>query len=191
MDNPARPRRRILAGLGLTAVVAATIVGWAMTRHTAVGDGMTDEQHQVASCLDQYSDLELPTRDEPEQRLLLRDGPNWLRIYVSAPNKWIGTCQGGPQALMGSFATIMDDGPADQVRFYGGFDAVAKGHLLLGHAPAGVTGVDANLADGNTVHGHVDGDIFVVWAPGVRVLNSTVTAHRSDAADVTVPAPTE
>jgi len=48
------------------------------------------------------------------------------------------------------------------LRFFGGYDSVVKGHLLLGHMPTGATNIEARLATGQTVNGDHDGDIFVI-----------------------------
>jgi hypothetical protein len=153
-----------VAALLIVAVIAAWIIRSSSTDH--VPPWRATEEQQAAQCLEYYEELSLPVRAKPVERMLLRNERGWLRLYVSQPDSWLTACHGGPDGLTGSFGTIMQPGPPDKLRFFGGYDSVLKGHLLVGHMPTGGAFIEARLANGQTVKGEHDGDIFVIWAPG-------------------------
>jgi hypothetical protein len=141
------------------------------------------EQERIALCTRFEPGTEKPPAQPPVLRLLLRDGPNWLRVYrwqTSEPQ--IGVCQGGPDAWIVGFHTVMAEPDeaqpaADQLTFYGGVDAVVKARVLLGAVPPGATTIEARLPSGRTLAGQHDGVVFAVWAPGQEVEGAQVTAY--------------
>ncbi|WP_139337994.1 hypothetical protein [Micromonospora avicenniae] len=134
------------------------------------------EEQAAEHCLDNYAELNLPVRAKPVERILLRKEGGWLRVHVSEPDNFITACEGGPAGVQRSFGSIMGQGAPDKLRFFGGYDSVLEARLLLGHMPTGATSIEARLVSGQTIRGDHDGDIFVIWAPGVSVERAQVTA---------------
>jgi hypothetical protein len=114
--------------------------------------------------------------------MTLRDGDTWLHVYTLDAGRWIATCQGGPAAAGGGFGTIVSDGPDTRMRFHGGYDSVFKGHLLLGHPPSAATRVHATLASGEPLDAVIDGDLFLIWKPGVDIEGAQLVATSADSA---------
>ncbi|MBQ0907054.1 hypothetical protein KBX63_34770 [Micromonospora sp. U21] len=142
--------------------------------------------------MDNYAELSLPVKAKPVERILLRKEGGWLRVHVSEPDNWIHACEGGPAGMQRGFGCLMEQGPPDKLRFFGGYDSVLKARLLLGHLPTGATSIEARLVSGQTIRGDHDGDIFVIWAPGVSVEGAQVTATGSDGVIIaTTTAPSE
>lgn len=197
--GPSAPGNSKMAALVAVVVVAAVVVtaaaAWIIrTGQTSdVPPWRIAEEQQAALCLEHYEELNLPVKAKPVERMLLRKDGGWLRLYVSQPDNWVTACQGGPNGPMGNFGTLMEPGPVDKLRFFGGYDSVLKGHLLLGHMPTGATAIEARLANGQIVRGDHDSDIFVIWAPGgISVEGAQVTASTQDGVVIaTAAAPTE
>lgn len=179
-----------------TVTVVLTAAGvwiWRTEQANRVQPWRETEQQQAARCLEHYGELNLPVKAKPEERMLLRQNGAWLRLYVSKPDNWITACHGNLDGLTGNFGTIMDDGPADKLRFFGGYDSVLKAHLLLGHMPTGGAFIEARLPNGQTIKGSHDGDIFVIWPPaGIEIEGAQVTVSTQDGAIIaTANAPAE
>jgi hypothetical protein len=178
----------------VVAVLALTAAGsWIIraVQADAVPPWRMTEDQEAQRCLNDHTPS-AQVKGKPVEAMLLRKDGGWLRVYVSKPDNWIIACQGGPQALMSAFATVMEEETPGKLRFYGGYDSVLKGHLLLGKLPNGGAFVEARLADGRTVQGDQNGDIFVVWAPGVSVEGAQVTVTTQDRVVIaTAGAPSE
>ncbi|WP_210918666.1 hypothetical protein [Micromonospora sp. U21] len=179
--------------MAAVAVVAVT-VGWVWhsAQATDVPPWRVSEEQAAERCLDNYAELSLPVKAKPVERILLRKEGGWLRVHVSEPDNWIHACEGGPAGMQRGFGCLMEQGPPDKLRFFGGYDSVLKARLLLGHLPTGATSIEARLVSGQTIRGDHDGDIFVIWAPGVSVEGAQVTATGSDGVIIaTTTAPSE
>ncbi len=144
----------------------------------------------VAECRRLYGELNPTFRTLPAQRFEVRKGDQLLRVSVSAADEWISVCRSGPMGVDGVSGTRMSDGPDDQLRLFSSKGSMLEQDLLLGHVPAGATGIEARLASGETVTGDHDGEVFAIWAPGGDVAGAQVTAVGPGAAViVTTTAP--
>ena len=150
---------------------------------------LTDEQ-AGAACQRSLTELNGEAAGRLRQRFVSRDGDKQIRVYVSEPDKWISTCRLGASGVEETFGSVIDDGPHDRITFYGGADAVFKGHLLIGRLPARATSITASLPSGTTLTGTTDGNLFLIWAPGTEVEGARLTARAADGrAITTAPAP--
>lgn len=185
------PRRRaggrvwlVLAAVAVVGVAVLTVArdDWVGTSHEA--SGQLTEAQVAAQCLDSFRQLNGDTIGEPVQRLLARDGDSQVRVYVAGPGEWISICRSGRWGEEETFGTVMEPGPPDRIRLFGGEDSVLKANLLLGHLPRGAATITARLPSGQVVTGTHDGDIFLIWAPGASVRGARLTAARQDGSAV-------
>jgi hypothetical protein len=172
--------------LAAAAVLGAGVLtaSYVISRHDGdsvdVAAGPAVDAKTSAECRRLYADLNPELVGEPVQRLLVRHNAQQLRVYVSETDNRIGSCQSGQDGVEQTFTTVMDNGPANRIQFFGEWDAVAKANLLLGRVPTGTTTIKAHLASGQTVTGTHDGDIFVVWMPNHSVASAQITALGPD-----------
>jgi hypothetical protein len=174
----------------LTSMALAALVAGCGSDSRSPAESQT-EQAQLQDCRSGWADLGRPVEAQPVPRLTLRDGDTWLHAYTLDAGRWIATCQGGPAAGSGGFGTIVSDGPDTRMRFHGGYDSVLKGHLLLGHPPPTAARIHATLASGQRLDAAIDGDLFIIWKPGIDVEGAEVVATNADGVVLQrLPAPT-
>lgn len=191
-DDDEPTGKAVGAWVAVVAVIALAAGGaWfirSMQERTyAAPPWQMDEDRAAERCVTEHT-ASPQAKGKPIQAMLLRKDSGWLRVYVSEPDNWIIACQGGPDALMGAFATAMRDDSVVEGRFFGGYESVVKGHLLLGRVPEGTAFIEAVLPGGRTLQGEHNGAIFVVWAPGVSVEGARVTFMTKDRDVITTDA---
>jgi hypothetical protein len=127
-DLPPLTASRKGISAGIAAIVLAVVAVWIWRGQQAnePPPWRQTEQQQAARCLDHYDELNLPVKAKPVERMLLRQNGQWLRLYVSEPDNWITACQGTLDGLAGNFGTVIEPGPAEQLRFYGGYESASK-----------------------------------------------------------------
>jgi hypothetical protein len=196
-DDAVKPTKAARGALALVIAVAVAVVAAAwMARRGPTDDRppwQMSEDQTVAQCrLSHHSQEQLALNTRAVERMLLRKGDGWLRVYVAEPDNYINACEGGPHGFMQSFGARMDPDEPGQLRFFGGYDSVLKARLLLGRMPTGAAFIQARLSNGQIIQGNHDGDVFVIWAPGISVDGAQVTATNQEGVVIaTAPAPTE
>jgi hypothetical protein len=166
----------VVAGAGVL-LVASTVVSWHNGDSVGAGSRPITDAEISAECQRLNAELNHDFVGEPVQRLVVERGASKLRVYVSEADNWISVCRSNVQGVESTFGTVMEDGPADRLRLFGGWDAVGKANVLFGHLPAGATTVKARLASGQVVTGTDDGEIFVIWTPQDSVEKAQITAY--------------
>lgn len=167
----------------LVAAVGVIAVSDARSRHAEAADALSGpmtEAQAAAQCLESVRQLNGDNFGEPVQRLVARNGDSQIRVYVAGRSERISSCLSGKRGEEATFATVMEPGRADRIRLFGGDGSVFKANLLLGNLPKGAATITARLPSGQVLTGANDGDVFLVWAPGVSVGGALLTAAKAD-----------